>query len=80
MARAKLLRRHIRQRFIVTLKTGQTFDGLVDEWDAAHLTLVNAVIVAQDQSARTYPAPVDGKVWLPQDQIAYMQQPVGASP
>jgi len=70
MSRDRLLKRHLRERFVVTLKTGEAFDGLLDEWDESTLELINVHAVSEKTRVR-----VDGRVYLPRTQIAYMQRP-----
>ena len=71
MARDRLLRRIVRERFIVTLKSGETFDGLLDEVDDRTVTFV----AAGQLDPRSGRAAIDGRLYLPRDGIAYMQRP-----
>lgn len=66
----RLLRGVLRERFVVTLATGETFDGLLDEHDTAYLTFVDAHALVSGQPA----VPVDGALYLPRSNIAYMQR------
>lgn len=70
MGRDRLLRKLVRERFVVTLLSGQTFSGLLDETDQAHLVLVAASSISDG----SYPVNVDGQLFLPREQIAYMQR------
>lgn len=70
MSRDRLLKRYLRERFVVTLKTGEAFDGLLDAWDDSTIELVNVHAVAEKTRV-----PVDGRIYLPRPQIAYMQRP-----
>lgn len=70
MRHDRLLNRLIRERFVATLKTGETFDGLLDEVDDR--TFVFADPYAVTERSRVS---VDGKLYLPRDQIAYLQRP-----
>jgi small nuclear ribonucleoprotein (snRNP)-like protein len=72
MRRDRLLKQYLRERFVVTLKTGETFDGLLDDWDTQTVQLVNPVAVGEKARVQ-----VDGQILLPRDQIAYMQRPGG---
>lgn len=74
MRRDRLLRDLLRERFVITLKTGETFDGLLDRWDESTLELVNPHAVTADQTRQTR-VQVDGRLYLPRDQIAYLQRP-----
>lgn len=70
MARDRLLRQHLRERFVVTLKSGDTFDGLVDQWDESTIELLDPHVVSKDGLAA-----VDGRLYLPRAEINYMQRP-----
>lgn len=72
MRRDRLLKQYLRERFVVTLKTGETFDGLIDDWDGQTMQLVNPVAVGENARVK-----VDGHLLVPRDQIAYMQRPGG---
>jgi hypothetical protein len=74
MRRDRLIRQALRERFVVTLTTGETFDGLLDEVDDKSVRLIDAHAV--DGANRVK---VDGSLYLPRDRVAYMQKPgVGA--
>jgi len=68
--RDRLLRQVHFQRFIVTLVSGDTFDGLLADADDNSVKLVGAFAV--DAKNRE---PVDGDLYLPRTQIRYMQSP-----
>lgn len=70
MRRDRLLRDLLRERFVVTLKTGEAFDGLLDRWDESTLELVNVQAVSESTRVQ-----VDGRIYLPRAQVAYMQRP-----
>lgn len=70
MGRDRLLRALLRERFVVTLGTGETFDGLLDRFDDKHVELVAAHAVSGSQRH-----PVDGRLYLPRERISYMQRP-----
>lgn len=61
----------VRQRFVVTLKSGETFDGVLTEADTHTLLLLSATSVAPGRD----PIPVDGVLILSRADIAYMQRP-----
>lgn len=71
MTRSRLIRRALRERFVVTMASGETFEGILRELDKRHLVLVDAGAIDADAGRR----PVDGELWLPADQIRYMQRP-----
>lgn len=70
MRRDRLLREHLRERFVVTLKSGETFDGLLDDHDESTVELVDPYAV--DKSGRLS---IDGRLYLPRNEIAYLQRP-----
>lgn len=70
MGRDRLLRSLVRERFVVTLRGGETFDGLLDRFDEKHLELVDAHAVTETRHHA-----VDGRLYLPRDQVSYMQRP-----
>lgn len=67
----KQLRARIRERFVVTLTSGDAFDGLLWEVDAKVIVLRDAAAVS-DNGARL---PVDGEVIAERARIAFMQRP-----
>lgn len=71
MNRDRLLKRLVRERFVATLLSGETFDGLLDRFDASHLELVDAH--ALDKTGKR--VAIDGRLYLPRAQVAYLQRP-----
>lgn len=72
--RDKLIRQNLRERFVVTLRDGETFDGLLVEADDKTLRLVNAFAVAKQSRV-----PVDGEVFIPRSDVKYLQKPGGTA-
>lgn len=72
--RDRILKSHLRQRFVITLKSGDAFEGVVLDADSR-------VMVVADASAHTPdgPAKVDGQLFLQRADVAYLQLPVVAS-
>lgn len=66
--RASLLESHLKDRFVVTLTTGETFDGLLIEVDADTLLLADARLHTGDRWT-----PADGQVYVPRSKVAYLQ-------
>ena len=62
---------HQLQRTVVTLKSGETFDGLVRDADARTLVLVKASSLAPGRD----PLPVDGSLYVDRADVAYLQRP-----
>lgn len=74
LRRDRLVRQVLRERFIATLRDGQTFDGLLAEADEKTFRLVNAFAI--DGKNR---APVDGELFLPRSEVLYLQKPGGVA-
>lgn len=70
MRRDRVIRSHIRTRFVVTLKSGEAFDGLLLDADATTAVLGDASLLTP--TGRTH---VDGQLMLARTDIAYMQLP-----
>lgn len=70
-AKDRIVASHTLQRTVVTLKTGETFDGLVRDADARTLVLVKASSMTQGKD----PIPVDGALYLDRADVAYLQRP-----
>lgn len=70
MGRNRALARHVRERFLVTNLSGQTWDGLLQDWDDEHLVFVN--VKAHDKGQWV---PLDGELWLQRTVIDFMQRP-----
>lgn len=70
--RDRLLRKTLRERFLVTLKSGNAFDGLLDEWDRDHLVFVDANAYTTTNGQPTLVA-VQGQLFLRRDEVAYCQ-------
>lgn len=66
--RDRLLRSALRERFIITLKGGQAFDGLLIDVDDKCVIVSDGWAI--DSSGRTE---VDGNLFVPRNEIAYMQ-------
>ena len=70
MRHDRLLRAHLRDRFVVTLRSGESFDGLLVDADDKTVRLVDSY--ALDGKNRVK---VDGEMFIPREQVAYMQRP-----
>lgn len=70
MGRDRLLKQLLRERFVVTLKTGESFEGLLDRWDESTIELIGVSAVTETSRVK-----VDGRIYLPRGQVAYMQRP-----
>lgn len=68
--RDRLVRRALRERFVVTLHTKETFEGLLLDVDDNTVHLTDAY--ALEGKSRLS---VDGDLFLPRAQVSYMQKP-----
>jgi hypothetical protein len=71
-SRDKLIRQNLRERFVITLHGGESFDGLLVEADQKTLRMVNAFAIGKNSRVS-----VDGELFLPRGDVAYMQKPGG---
>lgn len=69
--RDRVIRAQVHERLLVTMDSGQTFDGLLVDADASTLMLANASVVSADGSK----VPADGHIYLPRFDVSYMQRP-----
>lgn len=65
-----IIRRRLRERLVVTLKTGEAFDGVLFEADRGAWVLRNASALGGTKAV-----PVDGEVLILTSDIAYAQRP-----
>lgn len=73
--RDRLLKKTLRDRYVITLKSGQTFEGLLDDWDRHRVKLVAAVAVVEGSGGTLHRQDVAGDLYLDRDNIAYSQVP-----
>lgn len=69
--RDRLVRQSLRNRFVFTLRSGETFEGLLLDADATTVHVADAFAL-QGQSPRVA---VDGELYLPRAEVVYMQRP-----
>lgn len=70
IGRDRLVRQALRERFVATLRGGESFDGLLIEADEKTYRFANAW--ALDGRNRTQ---VDGELFIPRDEVIYLQKP-----
>ena len=70
--RDRLLRQVHLQRIVITMTTGETFDGLLSDADDNSVRIVD--VFAVDEKNRVS---VDGEMYLPRANVSYMQNPGG---
>ncbi|MCW2494655.1 hypothetical protein [Jatrophihabitans sp.] len=68
--RDRLIRQVLRERFVVTLRSGESFDGLLLDVDDKTFRLGDAA--ALDGRNR---ALVDGELYIPRGDVVYLQRP-----
>lgn len=68
-----VLRDVLRDRVVVTMKSGESFDGVLFAADDKTWHLVNATALRAGE--RGVDVPVDGSVILPRDNVAFCQRP-----
>lgn len=68
-----ILKQTVKQRVIVTLKTGEGFDGLLFWADGKTWELVQAKALGVGD--RGADVPVDGTLLIPAENVAYCQRP-----
>lgn len=71
MSRSRLIRRALRERFVITTNVG-TFDGVLLDADGRHYVLADAAALGEE-GKRT---PIDGHLWIPAETVSYLQRPV----
>lgn len=69
MRRDRLIRDAERQRFLVTMTDEEAFDGILLDWDEAHLVLADASSVARNGDRLQ----LDHHLWLPRPRVKYLQ-------
>jgi hypothetical protein len=68
--RDRLVRQALKERFVVTLKSGEAFDVLLLAVDDKTIRATNAFALGEGTRVA-----VDGELYLPREGIAYMQRP-----
>lgn len=61
----------VRERFVVTLLSGEAFDGLLEDADERTLVMVAVSAVHSDGQL----LPIDGRLLLRREHVAYLQRP-----
>lgn len=69
----RLLRDRLRRKVLVTLKTGETFSGVLYEVDSESIVLRNAE--APDAGPRGATVGVDGELLILRPDVAFVQLP-----
>lgn len=70
MRKDRLLRKMILERFIVTLRSGESFDGLLADADTKTIRLVSSYALSGKDRVS-----VDGELFIPRNEITYLQRP-----
>lgn len=61
----------LRERFVVTLRSGDTFDGLLERADANTIELRDPQAIKGDGGR----VAIDGTLYLPRGEVIYLQRP-----
>ena len=69
LRRDRIIRQVLREKFILTMKSGEAFEGLLVEADEKSFRLANAAGV--DGTKRLT---VDGELFVPRAEVLYMQR------
>lgn len=70
-----ILRRRMRSRLVVTMKSGETFDGVLYEQDRQTWVLRNTQVIQQGRGPTPTTVPLDGEVILLTADVAFAQRP-----
>jgi hypothetical protein len=70
MRKDRLLRKMILERFVVTLRSGESFDGLLADADTKTIRLVSSFALSGKDRVS-----VDGELFIPRSEITYLQRP-----
>ena len=73
MSRSKVLRSRLRERVIVTQKTGESFGGILYSTDDKALVLRDAAALGVGERATDLP--LDGEIIVFLPDVAYIQRP-----
>lgn len=68
--RDRLLKVALRDRFLVTMKSGEAFEALLADVDDRTLVMVDGYVVSDAGRHK-----VDGSLYLSRADVAYMQKP-----
>lgn len=60
----------ILERFVVTLRSGESFDGLLADADTKTIRLVSSFALSGKDRVS-----VDGELFIPRNEITYLQRP-----
>lgn len=66
----RIVKKYVRDRFVVTMKDGQTWNGLLTDADTVTLSLADVQAISPDGSR----VKADGEIFLPRADVAYMQK------
>lgn len=75
LKRDRLVRQVLKERFVVTLRDGSSFDGLLLDADEKTFRFGDAQAI----DARSARARVDGELFIPRAEVLYLQKPGGGA-
>ena len=70
MRKDRILKGLILERFIVTLRSGESFDGLLAAADTNTIRLVSSYALSGKDRVS-----VDGELFIPRSEVIYLQRP-----
>lgn len=70
MRRDRIIKLHVRERFVVTLKSGEAVEGVLMDADDTSLVMADCTVWRGDAKWRA-----DGQMFLARADVAYMQRP-----
>lgn len=70
MRKDRLLKKMLLERFVVTLRSGESFDGLLADADTKTIRLVSSYALSGKDRVS-----VDGELFIPRDEVIYLQRP-----
>ena len=69
----RIVREHLRRSVLVSLKSGEAFQGVLYEADSEAVVLRNATALEAGNGTDRRATPVDGELLILRPDIAYMQ-------
>jgi hypothetical protein len=75
LRRDRIVRQVLRERFVATMRSGETFDGLLLDADVKTFRMGNAFAI----DGKGNRASVDGELFLPRTEVLYLQKPGGTA-
>lgn len=71
MLRDRIIKSHLKTRFLISMQDKSAIEGLLIDADKNHIQLADCFAVDN----RGNKTSVDGNIYIPRNQILYMQKP-----